>query len=376
MLKKLFTQLLFLSLFALYSNAQVTIGDGVSPASYSILQIEGVGGIRLPKFTQAEKDQLEATFTSSTEGVVIYFDGGAPDNSYFQFWDGTQWISMKYINNVVNAENRITDTKVATGDIVSVNYGLGGSLIEDTKLKQITAPSEIALLKFDPASGGRFTVMDNALVVTDDAVGIGTSVPEDVVLEVAGEEGEAFRYQATNPKEGYVLVSDAIGNASWADITPNIREKEAAIKNAVNIGSTSISSTVAVSEELFLEKGIWLIMARYVARTVNRFGLSSYAEAAWGENAWLILKNNKSGTSEEIVRVGQLPQLMDRYITTTPQLVYILNVKEDGTYVVHGAMKTNTRGVDSVTGTIPTSTAYGNSYFKAIQLSQEPSIEN
>ncbi len=362
MVKKLLINLLFLSLLAFSANAQVTVGSATPPADYAVLQIDGIGGLRLPKLTQTERDALELTFTSTTEGVVIYFDGGTPDTSYFQFWDGNQWISMKYISEVVNPENGIHEVaRTLSGDVVTVQYGLGGNLTEDTKITQPTAK----LLKFDPNAGGRFTVMDNALVVAEDAVGIGGAPSGSSILEVTGATGQTFRYNATNPVADHVLASDADGYASWVTLKPNIKEKTAAIINNSNIATTSLTSSTQISSELELERGIWLIMARYIAQTT-----ATAVDANWGKNAWLTL-NKKNGLSlDEIVRVGQIPQWWTT-MTATPQLVYILNVPETATYVLYGSMMTNTTSVNM---TVRASEAgSGSSYFKAIQLSDDPS---
>lgn len=78
MVKKLLINLLLLSLCIVSANAQVTVGATTPPADYAILQIEGVGGVRLPKLTLTERNALQATFTSQTEGVVIYLTALKP----------------------------------------------------------------------------------------------------------------------------------------------------------------------------------------------------------------------------------------------------------------------------------------------------------
>lgn len=365
MVKKLLINLLVMSLCIVSAKAQVTVGATTPPADYAVLQIEGVGGVRLPKLTLAERDALQATFTPQAEGVVIYLSGATPDDSYFQFWDGSQWISMKYISEVVNPENGIHEIdRTLSGDVVTVQYGLGGNLTEDTKITQPTAQ----LLKFDPNNGGRFTVMNNALVVTKDAVGMGGAPSGSSILEVTGTAaGQAFRYNATNPVAGHVLASDADGYASWVTLKPNIIEKTATINDGSNIATTSLSGSTRISDVLRLERGIWLVMARYIARTN-----STAVDANWGKNAWLTLnKTNGTGTIlDEIVRVGQVPQWWTT-MTATPQLVYILNVAEDADYALYGSMVTN---VSTVNMTVRASEAgSGQSYFKAIQLSDDPS---
>lgn len=362
MVKKLLINLLLLSLCIVSANAQVTVGATTPPADYAVLQIEGVGGVRLPKLTLTERNALQATFTPQTEGVVIYLSGATPDDSYFQFWDGSQWISMKYISEVINPENGTHElNRTPLGDVVTVEYGLGGNLTEDTKIVQPTAK----LLKFDPNAGGRFTVMDNALVVAEDAVGIGVAPSGSSILEVAGTEGQTFRYNATKPVAGHVLASDADGYASWVTLKPDIKEKDANIIEN-NIATTSLSGSTPVSTELTLERGIWLIMARYIAKTTT-----TAADANWGKNAWLTLNKKTGSVLDEVVRVGQIPQLMSSAMTTTPQLVYILNVPATANYVIYGSMVTN---VGTVNMTVRASeTGSGTSYFKAIQLSDDPS---
>lgn len=370
MVKKLLINLLLLSLCIVSANAQVTVGATTPPADYAILQIEGVGGVRLPKLTLTERDALQATFTPQTEGVVIYLTGATPDDSYFQFWDGSQWISMKYISEVVNPENGTHESnRTPLGDVVTVEYGLGGNLTEDTKIIQPTAK----LLKFDPNAGGRFTVMDNALVVAEDAVGIGAAPSGSSILEVTGAEGQTFRYNATNPVAGHVLASDADGYASWVTLKPNIVEKTATIIDNSDIATTDLLGSTPISQELQLEKGIWLIMARYIAKTTNSLPTGNNGTNAWGKNAWLTLYKKDGANLDEIVRVGQVPQYMSNNMTATPQLIYILNVPATGNYVIYGSMITTSYGINAGMTVRSSEAGSGNSYFKAIQLSDDPS---
>jgi len=94
-MKKIYLFLLFVSIFAIGANAQVTIGSVKEPEKYSILEIDGnYGGVRLPQLTTADKAALEAKFaenTAGSEGLLIY----SVDDSELQFWDGVKWVSAK-----------------------------------------------------------------------------------------------------------------------------------------------------------------------------------------------------------------------------------------------------------------------------------------
>lgn len=92
------------SFFGLY--AQVTVGDGIPPQSFSILEIvsNSTGGVRLPQLTSAERDILSNTPEFKAEnhragntqkpglglGLTIY----NTDTNCIEYWNGQKWISL------------------------------------------------------------------------------------------------------------------------------------------------------------------------------------------------------------------------------------------------------------------------------------------
>lgn len=98
--KRLLTFVLF-CLFALLSGtlqAQVVIGDDVSPMNFSILEIfsNGKGGLRMPYLTTIERDAITThpDFTGKKaelgRGLTIY----NTDINCVEYWNGTKWISQ------------------------------------------------------------------------------------------------------------------------------------------------------------------------------------------------------------------------------------------------------------------------------------------
>lgn len=340
-------------------NGQVTMGSGNQPQDYAILQIDGVGGLRLPKLTRVQRANVESTLDEDAKGLVIYFDDDQGDDSSFQFWNGTEWVPLKYMNELYNAQNGITDTKEDLGnDIVKQTFELGGTLIEETTIKQPAAK----LLRFNP-SGGTFTVMRNALVVTDDGVGIGKT-PSNALLDITGTRGKAFRYDTPDAQANLILASDAYGNATWRSMKPNAELKSGTIKNNTTIAQTS-NTFVPITDPLNLTPGVWLIIARYVAIA------TSVTTSQWGYNAWLSLRKEGNET-DDITCIGQVPQLMSTTATATPQLAYILNVKEAANYYLYANVKCSNVSQYSMKITTSESSTTGVSYFNAVRLSEDP----
>ena len=78
-------------------SAQVTIGAGTIPQSFSVLELisNDTQGLRLPQMSTAERDIMRATFNSSTVsgselGLMIY----NTTNDCVEYWNGGRWISL------------------------------------------------------------------------------------------------------------------------------------------------------------------------------------------------------------------------------------------------------------------------------------------
>ncbi|MDR2005359.1 MAG: PKD domain-containing protein [Prevotella sp.] len=101
---------LLLFLFSLLGTmfGQVTIGEGIPPQKFSILEIVSnkTGGIRLPQLTTAERDALSATAEFQAEdhrgdaagstdpglglGLTIY----NTETNCMEYWNGKKWVSL------------------------------------------------------------------------------------------------------------------------------------------------------------------------------------------------------------------------------------------------------------------------------------------
>lgn len=86
-------------------HSQVTIGDGVAPQSFSLLEISSnntKGGLRLPRITEIQRDEIivkigniadpaiKANAEQAVKGLTIY----NLDNNCLESWNGTKWLSF------------------------------------------------------------------------------------------------------------------------------------------------------------------------------------------------------------------------------------------------------------------------------------------
>ncbi|WP_280644911.1 MULTISPECIES: hypothetical protein [unclassified Dysgonomonas] len=110
-------------------QAQVTIGDGIPPQKFSILELSTLstkGGIRLPQLTTSEKlglsleDLTDPNEIKMAKGLTVY---DITDNSV-EYWDGTTWEKLDIVGpwRISNA-NPGTDT-IATENSQNI-YQMG-----------------------------------------------------------------------------------------------------------------------------------------------------------------------------------------------------------------------------------------------------------
>jgi hypothetical protein len=93
-------------------QAQVVIGENIKPQSYSVLEVisNGKGGLRLPRLTTEQRDQLtnDTTFLDVKKdlarGLTIY----NLDSNCTEYWNGSGWISLCQ-NTVSPAEINLPD---------------------------------------------------------------------------------------------------------------------------------------------------------------------------------------------------------------------------------------------------------------------------
>ena len=137
--KKLFLRLCLTAMVFFISfgvNAQVTIGAGVAPQSFSVLElVSNSGGLRLPQLTTAQRDALSGTFGESNAdaalalGLVIY----NTDFNCLELWNGIQWVSMcsgetpDPCNNLLSAYTLCDSPTPTIADLTAAVLAGGGN---------------------------------------------------------------------------------------------------------------------------------------------------------------------------------------------------------------------------------------------------------
>lgn len=354
--------MLFLPYFGL--KGQVTIGSQTPPADYTVLQIDGTeGGLRLPRIeSKTDRDALETTFNEGASGLVIYY---IPENT-IQFWNGNRWTNMLSLKKLNESKN---------GIIGSNHFSLGGNIADNTEITQ-----EGQHLYFD-AETGTFSVGINIFTVDNSGVKIGDN-SRDASLDVSTTEkgGMRIRKAGETPIPGYVLSSDDEGNGEWISPKRDLTEKNV-ILPAVNINSTIPKELTKIT----LDKGIWLIMARYVISSGTLTNASSSIEN-FGFHAFIRLQKEGASANEKKIEIGTLPErtitrswgsssttkkAREYNIKAVPQLTYIINVTNDATtYVLLGDINVPNNGTVAI-NVIPHDSSMGKSYLTAIQLSKK-----
>lgn len=333
-------------------QAQVVIGDAETPPSeYTILQLEGIGGLRLPRMTSTARDTYLASKigNDASAGLMIYNE----TTNCIEFWDGKIWNPLKKFSSLDTSQNGISGDGTSTSP-----FKLGGVLDKSP----VTINQKGNHLFFDPTSG-KFTVSNNnAFVVTSQGVGIGVATPAAALDISASSAGTGFRYNDGSAQDGYALTSDKDGYSNWQSIRFDPVEKFADVLDGVQISSTSRNNAVKISNDLTLEKGIWLVTARYVA-------ISGTGAASLGYNAWFRLRESGSGVDANCI--GIVPQFQGSQLLATPQLSFLLQVPEGGkSYALYADIYQPSTTAVRQMKILKTSSDYGDSYFSAVQLSK------
>lgn len=116
---------IFFVLINVRSLAQVTIGEGISPESFSILQLESNGGLRLNQLDTIQRNMLSVSGNAKAEGLVIY----NTNTKNMEIWNGSKWVN----ENIVPA-NGLSQFK----DSVLLGGALSRSTNIDMKLNDFT----------------------------------------------------------------------------------------------------------------------------------------------------------------------------------------------------------------------------------------------
>lgn len=194
--------LLSIIAFSNLANAQILIGDpDKEPESFSMVQLEGKGGLRLPVLTTSQRDALSLSGNNKALGLVIYHI----TLQQVEYWNGTQWVTP-----LLESENGLTVHPDGR------KIELGGNLVENT-----TIDLKDKNLYFNFTTG-KFRIGDKLLTVAGDRVGINTDdsqgifhleADNSIIINTAGKMGVGMLPQNTDTSRLQVNGSVTIKNS-------------------------------------------------------------------------------------------------------------------------------------------------------------------
>lgn len=321
----------FVLFFMKNMGAQVTMGSGNAPASFSILQLDGThGGLRLPQLGPDAIKNIENLFppiNKDQAGGLMLFN---TETHKVEYWNGTRWTTAFD----VKAKNGLTV------DSTDYHIKLGGDLYKTTSINlgkfdlqfvkrsnsftiydkvfditgknmTLTTPSLSVVdslnlifnangnnLYVNPSGIGNFSINAskvNKMEVLADSVTITGSV---IYKDEQNATPTAF-------KEDVVLVAaDTLGTARWASLRPESKIRKGKLRigldNISTYGKTSPggdgAGLVNITEEpLNLSSGKWLVFVNFETKATARNANNSNPDLIRRYNIWLHLYNEKNG---------------------------------------------------------------------------------
>lgn len=282
-------------------NGQVTIGSGRVPQEYEILKIDGNGrsGLRLSRLSNTERDALQekmriavgsSIYKASAKGLTIY----NTTTNTIEFWNGAKWLtlgsSIQFVNGLTDQQLGGTLIKNTSIDVnnkkFSLNINNGGEFsINGENLKMTTSDFQIGkdtdrmkfLVKDDDnevlsvntsnevaisaSKTKAINVNNGALTISDTRV----TIPTGATLQYKdGKESDEANLS------NLILTSDADGNANWKKLEATTKTQKITILPRTNGKTFTINTWNTLTEQIKLEKGIWMIMGRYMTYSSYR----------------------------------------------------------------------------------------------------------
>jgi hypothetical protein len=229
--------LVIASLFALYANAQVKIGDNPNTInSNSLLELESTNKGFLPPRVALNSTASVAPLTGTvTPGMLVYSTGGSVADGYY-YWNGTAW-------KLVATSELNTVTKSATTTL--------------TKAETFVLASNDITLTL-PA----VTASDNGLSITVKNVGSHVDL-----VTVKGNSGAAIDGDTISTLTRFVAQTFVVNGSNWV-----IKNKEQKQQNVLDVNSHSSWTT--------LQEVVEFLDAHMTAPTMVRLNEESYEVAA------------------------------------------------------------------------------------------------
>ncbi|MBC5834700.1 tail fiber domain-containing protein [Flavobacterium sp. F372] len=162
--------------------AQVGIGTTNPNTSANLEILSSTGGILIPRMTQAQRNLI--TVGATQNGLLIYQTDATPG---FYYYNGTAWVSFGGGSGWSITGN--------SGTSSATNY------IGTTDVKDF-------VVKTNGNEAMRFT--------SNGKIGIANTNPQNK-LHLGNGTGPVLRIQDGNQTNGYLMFSDASGNATWTN---------------------------------------------------------------------------------------------------------------------------------------------------------------
>lgn len=369
--------ILFITSAMLFVNtlqAQITVGSEDKPASFSVLQLDGIlGGLRLPHVSENNRDAINVS-SPLAKGLMIY----NTDTDWVDYWDGTKWFPVSEALIVRNGL-RFDNGKVK----------LGGSLIKNTTinlngkgLNFVAATSTFRVntdvfqikgnnITLQPSqfsvNTNVFSVTDNSIAMLPYSTGAGKLIMNTSTEKLTVDnknvtlEGK-MTYVDGKQSNGQVLVASATGDGYWAKLRPNTTVAVGTITSSPTTitGSSAPSSPTIVnitSSTLDLTPGKWIIFVNY-ATTATTYTDRRYV---WTN---LYSKPTLGGTETLVTQIGSSTSINETNQPALCKLIYLVEITENTSYTV----KCGTRNRNTTASSSTAISTYGTPTFYAMSI--------
>ena len=329
-------------------SAQVTVGAHIPPESFSALQVEVKGGLRLPRISDADKPALNVSSSvDAARGLMIY----NTSHDRIEYWDGTQWYDISSAilvptnglrfnvasdtiklgglltgNTQINLNSHglnintgtTSDKKYSVNDTVFFAYGR----VVEIRPSKLAVNNDVFTIegkdiKMNPNPSGKYILQS----------GSNTLTVQNSNVNVAG----TLKYTDGKQGAGKVLVSREDGTAYWSTLRAEPTVEKGSIPALATSLSTNLDNpTNVTATNLTLFPGKWLIFAK----------LTTVSTATTGGQVWIYLRD---GSSNAIAQFGAEINRGSANINAYPEIACMVDIKTPTTYSVFVASSiTNT----------------------------------